>query len=393
MQTVLVTDPKQRSSLAAVRALRAEGYRVLTIGPDKALAGHSRYIQGHITCTKTMENRPAEFREAVRTAVRDRKVDCILPVTDRASQSLIGHDAYLGAPVAGPSAKAYRMASDKATLLRVAEDIGIVIPRQVELTRAEDASRVIGKLNFPVVAKPTRSVVETGGVNAKHSVAMVDSVDDFGSTLNTYPDTAFPILVQERTIGPGVGVFLLRYDKVTHLCFGHKRIREKPPYGGVSTYRESLQPPQRLVALCESLLDAINYNGVAMIEFKQDEHSGEFVLMEINARLWGSLQLASDSGVNFPATLVKLTMGEPVRSNTLARAGVRTYWELGEIDHALAIWRKSRRELHIPREAKIGLGAALRVLLDRRISDFPEVFRWHDPRPFINEMFTWIRNK
>lgn len=393
LQTILVTDPIQRASLAAVRALGTAGYRVVTIGPVRGLAGHSRYVTQHVACVKQKEEHPSHFRDCVQAAVREFRVDCILPITDRASQFLIGYNEYLGAPVAGASKQAYRAASNKLELLKVAASLGIKVPKQVEAEVAGEYPAELEQLRFPVVAKPSSSVVESEGATAKHSVAMVDSVEVLESVLRSYPESAFPILVQERTIGFGIGVFLLRHNKVTHLCFGHRRIREKPPSGGVSTYRESLAPPAALVAQCEELLDALDYSGVAMIEFKQDATTGDFVLMEINARLWGSLQLATDAGVNFPVMLVKLTLGEPVTSNKLPNAGVRAYWEFGELDHALAIWRRSHEELHIPREAKIGLGAALRVLLDRRISDFPEVFRWHDPRPFINEMFTWIRNK
>lgn len=36
-----------------------------------------------------------------------------------------------------------------------------------------------------------------------------------------------------------------------------------------------------------NLLDAFGWSGVAMVEYKVDERSGEPVLMEINGRFWG----------------------------------------------------------------------------------------------------------
>ena len=43
----------------------------------------------------------------------------------------------------------------------------------------------------------------------------------------------------------------------------------------------------------EAMLDAVDFEGVAMAEFKTDGHNAW--LMEFNARLWGSLQLAIDA--------------------------------------------------------------------------------------------------
>ena len=40
-----------------------------------------------------------------------------------------------------------------------------------------------------------------------------------------------------------------------------------------------------------------------MVEFKLDARDGVAKLMEINGRFWGSLQLAVDAGVDFPAIL------------------------------------------------------------------------------------------
>jgi predicted ATP-grasp superfamily ATP-dependent carboligase len=215
----------------------------------------------------------------------------------------------------------------------------------------------------------------------------VDESGELEDALRRYPDAAYPLLVQERTVGDGVGVFLLRTDRVTRLAFGHRRVREKPPAGGVSTCREAIVPPPALLAACERLLDALAYDGVAMVEFKQDAMSGEYVLMEINARLWGSLQLAIDAGVDFPSWLVAWALGRPWPPPPAPRTGVRTRWELGE----LALARRSRAALHLPAEVAVGWKAAWRALRDGRAGDRAEVFRWSDPWPFAAELGRWLR--
>src|SRR5256885_8158776 len=48
----------------------------------------------------------------------------------------------------------------------------------------------------------------------------------------------------------------------TVALFAHRRLREKPPAGGVSVYRESIPLDERLVGPGLRLLDALGWRGV-----------------------------------------------------------------------------------------------------------------------------------
>jgi predicted ATP-grasp superfamily ATP-dependent carboligase len=397
MITILLTDPEQRAALAAARALGRRGWRVVTIGTAKGLAGASRSVARHVALTATDTSTPARYLAAIAAVVRREQVQVIIPVTDAASRRLLGQDVAVGAKVAGPSAGAYARASDKAALLEVAAQCGMRVPRQYVLDSRAHTAVVLadlhGTIAGAVVVKPAKSVVEINGRSIGVSVRFVAHPGLLAETVAQYPDEAFPLLIQERTFGDGVGVFLLRQHGTTPLRFAHRRLREKPPAGGVSTYREAIEPPAALQARCEQLLDTLGYAGPAMLEFKQDARSGEYVLMEINARLWGSLQLAIDAGVDFPSALVEMTLGLPITPPRGTGVGVRSFWELGELDHALALWRRTREQLHAPVTLAVGAVAALHALADHRWSDRPEVFRWSDPMPFVVELSRWIRGR
>jgi predicted ATP-grasp superfamily ATP-dependent carboligase len=390
LPTVLVTDPEQRAALATVRALGQHGHRVYVIGRSAGIAGRSRYVQGVCTVASEVPSNSSQMVEAVAREVHARGIDVVVPVTDTASRALLGCDSLIGAAVAGPSRDAYERASDKRALLEAAPSCGIRVPRQVTMQRPGDdfaAARGFRAL----VIKPSHSVVEVDGKSVGTRVRFVDAPSELGAAIATFPAAAYPLLLQERVMGMGVGVFLLRTGGVTSLVFGHRRVREKPPAGGVSTCRESVVPSAALVHACERLLDHLRYEGAAMIEFKEDVATGEHVLMEINARLWGSVQLAVDAGVNFPLAMVQLAMRQAVQAAPSVRSGLRSVWEFGEIDHCLALLRRSREALHLPPEADVGIRGALRAIGDRRRGDQLEVFRWSDPAPFFAEAYRWFR--
>ncbi|MGZ6028190.1 MAG: ATP-grasp domain-containing protein, partial [Myxococcaceae bacterium] len=154
------------------------------------------------------------------------------------------------------------------------------------------------------------------------------------------------LLVQGNVPGAGVGVFFLMVNGHPRARFAHRRIHEVPHTGGVSSFRESVRLPD-VEAHALSVLRRIGWNGVAMLEYRRDARSGEFRLLELNARFWGSLHLALAAGVDFPRLLLDAWLGarEPEPS---WRPGVRCRQTVpGELMHVWSVLRDrgvSRRD-------------------------------------------------
>ena len=136
------------------------------------------------------------------------------------------------------------------------------------------------------------------------------------------------MLLQERIEGPGVGVFVCCDRGEPVALFAHRRLREKPPSGGVSVLCESAAArSDRRATSATRLLQALDWRGVAMVEFKRDLRDGSLRLMEINGRFWGSLQLAIDAGVEFPGRRWSIAKDEPrPHSSPTGSACARAGW-------------------------------------------------------------------
>src|SRR5207245_8993362 len=158
---------------------------------------------------------------------------------------------------------------------------------------------------LPAFIKPRRAVAAVGGARLTIAVPRVPASAAARRGLSALPVAAFPVLLQRWVEGIGEGFFALRWGGRTVAMFAHRRLREKPPVGGVSVYRESIPLDDALVGPGLRLLDALDWQGVAMVECKRDLISGRHVIMEVNGRFWGSLQLAIDAGVDFPSLLVR----------------------------------------------------------------------------------------
>ena len=384
---VLITDGHERAALATARSLIAAGYEVhVTAARGWSLGGVSRGVRPWVVRADPLEQSGVYAAEVGRLA-RDLDVSVLLPVTDPSVEALLEHQHALPhhAVLPFPDFATYRRASDKAEMLRLACAVGLAVPETLVLRDRTFETPDAGF--FPAVIKPHRSVVAAGAsremgraerAKQKTAVSQVADRDACRAALAALPDGAFPVLLQRRVQGPGEGLFLLRWNGRVLAAFGHRRLREKPPAGGVSVYRESISVPPELLAAGTHLLELLEWQGVAMVECKRDPDTGRHVFMEVNGRLWGSLQLAIDAGVDFPVLLTSCALGESVPAVTGYREGIRSRWFWGDIDHLYLRLRDGR--------GWAGRLAALRAFLRfGSREDREEIWRWRDPAPFIIE--------
>jgi predicted ATP-grasp superfamily ATP-dependent carboligase len=394
MSIVLVTDGEERASLATVRSLGAAGHEVHVVGSrTRSLAGASRCAASSGVVPSPLEE-PERFVRGVAEVVRDRAIEVVIPVTEAALLAALPHRAQLGdAVVPFPTLEAFREISDKARVLEVAREIGIHVPDQFILMAPQERSLLVPKrLEFPLVVKPSRSVAPDGSGSIKLTVHHAADRRALNTALDALPPSAYPLLLQQRVQGPGTGVFLLIWGGELVAAFAHRRIREKPPGGGVSVYRESIALDTDYLEKSRALLDRFDWEGVAMVEFKMDDATGTPYLMEVNGRLWGSLQLAVDAGVDFPDLLVRAALGEIGKPVLQYRVGVRSRWWWGDVDQLLIRLRHGSSTPGVD-PADAGRWRALREFLSVRRVDREEILRLHDPRPFLRESINWLRRR
>ena len=387
---VLLTDGDERVALAVARSLTGAGYDVhVTATHHPSLAGVSRGVTGHRVRLSALE-RPIDYAWEIGGLARRLSAEVLLPIADESCEAILENTDALPADISlpMPSLLAYRTVCDKALMLERAKAAGLAVPQTIVLQDPKDLDSVPTDW-YPIVLKPRRSVVPTErlsvwGKRTKTCVAWVERPGQLGRALRAIPAGAFPVLAQRRVLGAGQGIFLLRWNGEYVAEFAHRRIREKPPAGGVSVYRESVPVDPILGAAAKRLLDALDWRGVAMVECKHDDGTGEPVFMEVNGRFWGSLQLAIDAGVDFPSLLLASAFGRRFGPVTRYTQGIRGRWFWGDVDHLYLMLAKSRKALHLEGDCR-RRSDVIRDFLRYRRGDREDVFRWWDPAPFAME--------
>jgi predicted ATP-grasp superfamily ATP-dependent carboligase len=64
-----------------------------------------------------------------------------------------------------------------------------------------------------------------------------------------------------------------------------------------------------LLGLTKKIISALNFTGIAHLDFRYDEHRREYVLIDFNSRYWSSVQGSRAMGVNFPVLVVSHALG------------------------------------------------------------------------------------
>lgn len=412
---ILILDAKQRSALAAVRSLGKLDDVYLYTADDSAaaLAGSSRY-------SREYHRHPSPHRDYTAFAdwlidfVHRHAIDFLLPMTEVSSRSALALRAQLGTCVL-PFAdlETVLALSDKWRLIELARAAGVPHPaselfanaqqleaqqlegrelegRELEARQAESAPASLPSRRFPLVIKPCLSRILHDGRWVDTAVHIARSAADLQALLREKIYLReHPFMLQEFIPGHGAGVFALYRHGKARAFFAHRRLREKPPSGGVSVLSESAPLDPRLLKLSTALLDSVHWHGVAMIEFRIGS-DGTPYLMEINTRFWGSLQLAIDAGVDFPRLLLESSLetdaAAPAAPLAEYRQGVRLRWLLGDCDNLYltlkdgkAGWRRK-------------LGSIVRFLTPHPGSTRHEVDRLDDLGPAWFELKQYFGN-
>jgi predicted ATP-grasp superfamily ATP-dependent carboligase len=307
--SALITDIERRKALPIIRSLGRAGVQVIGLSSQRLPMGQfSKYCSRVYHCPDYHSDAPG-FLDLLEEVCSTRRPDVFYPIEDTSLSLCVNNPErwrpYSRAIVPGTDTLEY--AYDKWKTIEAAKACGIPVPTSYCPSSRQEVIALAAELQGRLVIKPRKTSGSRGMRFVDNAETLLESYDEIAAQ---YPRP----IIQERipTEGAGVGVsFLLSEEGKPLAIFGHRRIREYPLTGGPSTLRESFRD-DHLTQQSLQLLTQIGFCGVAMVEYKFDPRRQQYVLMEINPRFWGSLQLAIHAGVNFPTIYQMASMGLPV---------------------------------------------------------------------------------
>jgi len=380
MKTVLILDANTRSALAVTRSLGKHGVKVFTADESvSSLSGSSRYSRRYFQhpSARTEADR---FISAINEICLKHQIDILIPVTELTSGLLlVSRKLFEKTILPFAELETVNALANKCNLTSLARSLDIPIPLTLEMNAGVVPDKALSSREFPQVLKPGLSWLKTDNGWIHTSVHVPGSKDEAIQLIKE--DSAFQdhnYLLQDYVAGHGEGIFAIYNHGEQIAFFAHRRLREKPPDGGVSVLSESVELNPILLKYAKKILDHVGWHGIAMVEFRVDDEN--IYLMEVNTRFWGSLQLAIDSGLDFPWLLYQIACGEKVGKNNEYKKGKRLRWLFGDIKWLFLVLK----------DKNWSFGQKLKAVISfftphPFITRF-EVNRWSDLKPFYWEI-------
>jgi len=317
---VLVLGEDTRSFLTTIRSLGRQGIEVEVVPSNFAApALRSRYIRG-VHRLPAYAGDGAEWIAAARRLIAERRFQVVMPCDDRSILPFHAHRAQFAdlTILAIPDPRAIDVLFDKEKTKALAAEVGVNLARTEALEGADPAG-VLARLGSPVVVKPKNSY-RIEHLHRRAAVRMADTADALAGTLAEMGAT--DCYAEEFFQGTGVGVSVLAHRGTILAAFQHHRVHEPSRGAGASSYRVSAPLSPELEQACARMLGALEYTGVAMFEFRRNFTTGAWILLEVNARPWGSMPLPVSLGVDFPYRWYRLLVDGDASKHPGYQAGI-----------------------------------------------------------------------
>lgn len=382
MSDVLLTYGWVRSSYGALRNLKKHDLEVVVSDSSSiGMCQFSRFSSGFNKYTSHYEDEN-KFISDVLDICLSKEIKLILP-SHNETEIIARHKHKFSSNLVAmiPEESHCKMFNNKSNAYDYVSKIGIPVPYRIKYS---DPNQIAQSLKGKGVKKTVIKLL-TGnsskgvfyGENPEHTQRLVKRlIEKYELVPSRHPQ------IEEYIKGEGYGCSVL-YSKgkfITH--FTHRRLRDKIETGGTSTFREAAIHEGIEVAT-KTIFDSLGWNGLAMCEFKVCPDTGRFWFIEINPRMWGSIPLAIESGVQFPyLAWLCATKGANNAIDYHASCKINLNWK--------ARWLLGDIFVVLGKMLRLELKEAWRILNEEK-ADSIDDFYWDDPFVFLGEILAYLK--
>lgn len=309
---ILVTDSRVKHALAAVRNLGVRKLKVATLSEEFSPTSFSRYSYKSFKIKN--------FIKDLIEIIQKNKIDVVMPIGYHSNIECSKHQREIEkfSHLLVANYQTIKQVSDKSLLVKFLDKNKISHPKTFVVDNEQDLNKI--KFSGEMVIKSSQ---EMKGKKVEYA----KSKEDLQKLFETRKIFG-PQIVQEKINGFGCGYFALCRKGEILASFQHRRIRQYPESGGVSSFSESFYDSD-LEDIGKKVIEKLKWNGIIMVECIFDENDKKYKLIEINSKFWGSLDLAIASGVEFPY-LYYLAAKNVDFEPPFYKPGVKFQWVLPE---------------------------------------------------------------
>ncbi|MCF8222809.1 MAG: hypothetical protein K9J25_06645 [Bacteroidales bacterium] len=288
--------------LANMRSLASKGVEVYVVATSDCIARYSKYCSKFFRCPEYISDVFVGF--LIDLAEKENiRGWCLLPSNDHAVYNISKNREKLCQyyKVITPGLNIIENIYNKISLIKLANECDVPVPWTLngQFLKLNNNK----KFEYPLILKGIfgLSFYKTVGKKA----ILINSLKELNTLINSFnkSGTCSDYYVQELIPFSGrnytVSFTSFSIDGEIKSFWMGVKVREHPARFGTATFAESIFSNECLL-LSKRLLKKIDYTGVCEIEYIFDERIKQYKLIEINARTWLWVDLAIQSGIDFP---------------------------------------------------------------------------------------------
>lgn len=337
--SVLVPADYSPACYGCLRSLNRRNINTIVVSPYKDVPEFaSRYCDSAFVVPNPQDDLLA-YKDALLSIAVQPNVRTFIPTGEADAYLLAKYSEEFEAHITGvwPSIDMLRTVHDRIELAAAAEEAGVPFPETWSLDEFDDWDReLIIKSRYNLLTD--EYVDSLSPSDAKLVKTLTYLAPNEKPDLDTVIDEMGHVpIIQECVPKNDEYLFGALYDHGEPVAtFQHRQIRGETYAGGGGSYRESVQIPE-LENVALTLLDHLEWHGLACIEYMENANTGEFVLTEINPRMWRSLAFAIEAGADFPYYYWQLANGQADGFETDYEIGYGGHYLYGELNYLRSV--------------------------------------------------------
>lgn len=337
-KNILLTGGGAPGAAGILNCLKLEpSFNIIVADADNNAVG--KYLaKDFITIPKADDS---SFIDSIFTVCRQKNIHAILPLVTKELIPLSQHVeefARAGIKILVSSFASLEIANNKSRLYEFLQWRGIAVPEYKIVETAEQFERAVTELGYPVKQVCFKPSVSNGSRGFRIVTEKINELDllfnykpistyiSFANALRILSSGPFPeLLISEYLPGEEYSVDCLCNNGESVLVV--PRLRKKM-INGISVEGEFANN-QNIINYCRNIIKELQLHGNIGIQVKQST-DGEFLILEINPRVQGTISAGLGAGINLPVLALKQALGIPITAAELnVKWGVRfsRYWE------------------------------------------------------------------
>lgn len=318
MKTIMLLDGENRACLAMCRQFGRKGFRVIVGGRKCARTFYSRYCSNRFV----YGNSEKSIIKSVKRNADIFKPEVIFPISSAATYALIKHsDSLNSKTIELLDLDRFNEFSDKHEMYKRLKGLAEQ-PKTVQLSDISDIKKL--DIRFPVLLKPRVSSGSIGISYCKDIGELEQAYVNLSKKRKGLMFDPTKPMAQEFVKGEMYNVYVL-FRKGKHIASMTNRFLETYPKK-VGSQVSSITVSSNIQDKAIRLFTALNWNGPANSLFIVEDETP--YLIEINPRIWATIESAEKAGIDFPTIMYEIAEGSYRHKKHTYRLGNKFSWIL-----------------------------------------------------------------